>query len=203
MSTASSSQSQKRAISPHSRRGSWERAWVSAHLLVFSQSLLLSPRTANHERRGSIVRSIPHPPPKSIKQPPPTGGFTPGPSSTRLPVKVCAIRDSRLAHYVWLCSLPVPVKHVGLLSLSTHIDPLSSFASNFMAFHHTAYQTCRVVPNRAPAHEERSGLQLLAVSNRAAPNLSAQPRGRVSSGQRGCGLESRLQAAPCAVPDSG
>lgn len=154
-------------------------------LSVFSQSLFLSPRTANHERRGSIIRSVPHPlTPKSIKQPRHAPSHRQIYSQTFLHALYTKIGShatyGSVAH-------PSHLNTLGFFSLATHVDLLLSFASNFIAFHHATYQAYHMTLQQSPTHEERSGLQLVLfpVVPRRTFLCAEQPRGRVSSGRWG------------------
>lgn len=74
--------------------------------------------------------------------------------------------------YYWFSGLSFPFKHIGCLSLSIHIDLLSSFKNSFTVFHHTTYQTYHNILNQSPTHGH-SCFQLFAVARSAMMNISA------------------------------
>lgn len=73
--------------------------------------------------------------------------------------------------YYWFCGLSFPLKHIGCLSLSIHVDLLSSFKNSFPVFHHTTYQAYHNILNQSPTHGH-SCFQLFAVARSAMMDIS-------------------------------
>ena len=65
---------------------------------------------------------------------------------------ICRQIFSRTHLYSWFWGLFFLLKHTGHLSLSIHIDLLSSFKNSFTVFHHTPYQTYHSTLNQSPTH---------------------------------------------------